>query len=426
MSRGGFFNHSETTAKVDLSSRETQCGKCKLFQHCRSPKMKPFGKGRRKILIIAEAPGEREDAVGKPLVGKAGRLVKATLRANGIKMDEHCYRTNAVVCRPPKNRTPSKNEIAACRPRLLREIKELRPSGIIVMGGAALDALIGHRWLGDPAGLGGITRWRGFQIPDRELGAWICPVFHPSYVQRNEKQPVIGKIFEDDMAAAVKRISSGPPPSVKDEREHVQILKRYRDIKLVIEKIYLQEDFVVLDWETTGLRPYREGQQIVSVSLTVPSLETYTWNFANKREEWLIPLKRMFVTPDLGKGAHNLNFEEVWAAQFVCPIRNWKWDSCLAAHMLDNRARVTPLKFQAYVNFGVIDYDSHMKKWKESPPAEKRMHGANGMNRMLKLMQTPKGRRQVLEYNGLDTVFEMKLALKQMEELGLEDLSQAR
>ena len=67
----------------------------------------------------------------------------------------------------------------------LKIIEKYKPKVIILLGGSSLLSMIGYRWKKD---LGGITKWRGWTIPDRDFKAWICPTFHPSYVDRKQEK----------------------------------------------------------------------------------------------------------------------------------------------------------------------------------------------------------------------------------------------
>ena len=87
-----FFQESsilELTQKK-VESLVPKCGVCRLYKSCQSPKMKPYGKGRKGILILGEAPGKEEDKRGKPFVGPFGRFLKDHLEMVGIDMDRDC------------------------------------------------------------------------------------------------------------------------------------------------------------------------------------------------------------------------------------------------------------------------------------------------------------------------------------------------
>jgi uracil-DNA glycosylase family 4 len=187
------------------------------------------GMGKRKILVVAEAPGGEEDAayaeelwlaadegrepVGTQLIGAAGRRLAKELRRHDIDLYEDCWLINACSCRPPRNRTPTTNEIVACRPRVLEAIESLRPKFILVLGAVGLESLLGHRWHAGEGSLGGITQWRGWQAPDQELGAWVCPTFHPSYVLRCERSndPQIGLYFGLDIEQFAALVNKPKP-----------------------------------------------------------------------------------------------------------------------------------------------------------------------------------------------------------------------
>jgi hypothetical protein len=96
-------------------------------------------------------------------------------------------------------------------------------------------------------------------------------------------------------------------------------------------------------------------------------------------------------------------------------MQNWYWDPMLATHILDNRSDITALKFQAFVQFGVADYDSAVHPFLEA--VEKK--NGNAVNRIDELIKTVDGQRKLLIYNGLDSIYEYMLAMKQMDQLGM-------
>jgi len=109
--------------------------------------------------------------------------------------------------------------------------------------------------------------------------------------------------------------------------------------------------------------------------------------------------------------SHNMKFEETWSVvRLRQPVQNWGWDSMQAAHVLDNRTGVTGLKFQTYVNFGVVDYASEV-----APYLRAKDNNGNAINRIMELVEMPGGKEKLLEYCGLDAIYEHRLALIQQK-----------
>lgn len=157
------------TVRDDLGD----CTRCKL---CEKRKNIVFGVGNpdADLLIIGEGPGEREDQRGEPFVGPSGQMLDRMLAGVlGLQRDE-VYIANVVKCRPPQNRDPEEEEVAACKPFLQRQIDAIRPKLILVLGRIAMEETLGLR---------GITRSRGKEVLYEERIPAI-PTFHPSYLLR--------------------------------------------------------------------------------------------------------------------------------------------------------------------------------------------------------------------------------------------------
>lgn len=385
----------------------TGCIKCHLDRGCSSPKMPPSGKGEKGLLVIAEAPGRKEDEEGIQLIGKAGQIIRRSLKKVGIDLDRDCRKTNAVICRPPKNRTPTDKEIQACRPHVWKEIKEFCPKVILICGGAALESFLGHRW---NEALGGINRWRGWAIPDREVGAWVVPTFHPSYIDRNKNNPAVSVVFERDIQRAVELLEV-PFPQYEDEMKAVKIIDNDLDLRYKLESLYREarkeKRLTAFDYETTGLKPYKEGHRIVSASICLEYSQGYSFMFPPHDSEACSWFTRILETPSIPKTAHNIKFEDTWSVVALnARVRNWKWCSMQAAHILDNRPKVSGLDFQAYVNFGLLPWGGEVTPYLKSP---------GGGNEFNKIDKAP--RRKLLEYGGIDSLVQYRLAIKQMEEI---------
>ena len=147
------------------------------------------GDERADWLFIGEGPGAEEDARGEPFVGQAGKLLDAMLAAIDLERGADVYIANAVKCRPPGNRTPEAGEMAACAPYLQRQIELLQPKLIVLLGRAAVQAVLGVD--SSLAGLRGkplACAAGGREIP-------VVVTYHPAYLLRT--LPDKAKTWED-------------------------------------------------------------------------------------------------------------------------------------------------------------------------------------------------------------------------------------
>ena len=140
------------------------------------------------------------------------------------------------------------------------------------MGGSALYSIIGKRWKKD---LGGITKWRGWTIPDRDLNAWICPVFHPSYVERADGQEV-ETVWIKDLEQIIKFIDVPLPEYIEPEIEIIEDLSPLNKI---------QSGLVTIDYETTGLKPHAEGHRIVCCGIADTPDHCYVFMMPDTRKQ---------------------------------------------------------------------------------------------------------------------------------------------
>ena len=138
------------------------------------------GNPRARLMLIGEGPGAQEDEQGLPFVGRSGQLLDRLLESVGLDSNSDAYVCNIVKCRPPENRRPTAQEMAACRPWLERQIQLMDPAVILLVGATAVEGLLGIK--------GGITKlrgqWRRGEGGSLE-GRWLMPIFHPSYLLRN-------------------------------------------------------------------------------------------------------------------------------------------------------------------------------------------------------------------------------------------------
>lgn len=150
------------------------CMRCKLCSQGRSQIVFGVGHPKARLLLVGEAPGEEEDKRGEPFVGRAGQLLTKIIESIGLSR-EQVYIANVIKCRPPDNRNPEPDEVAACEPYLFRQIDVIQPMVIVPLGKFAAQCLLKTT---DP-----ITRLRGRRFDYR--GTTLIPTFHPAYLLRN-------------------------------------------------------------------------------------------------------------------------------------------------------------------------------------------------------------------------------------------------
>ena len=402
--KDGFFTKKETESKSRPDGKVYSCASCGLYKDAIHPKMKPFGNFKKGILNIGEAPGEAEDQKGKPWQGKTGRLLQKTYRELGIDLFEDCLNINACFCRPineaGNNRTPTGYEIDCCRRKLLKVIDEYLPKVIVLFGTVALYSIIGYRWKKD---LGGISKWRGWCIPDKDFKCWILPTFHPSYVTRSDME--VMTIWKQDLRKVFDLCDQSLPRYRKPKMEIIEDLSVLDTIKA---------DQVAFDYETTGLKPHAKRHRIVCAAVADSAAHCYIFMMPKSKNARL-PFYRLLEKGLIGKMAHNMKYEDTWTVEKLgVDIQGWDWDSMQAAHILDNRPGVTSLKFQTYVNFGVVDYASHITPYLQGVDKK----DGNALNRILEFIDDPTCRKELLTYCGWDAIWEYRLAMKQIEEIG--------
>ena len=120
-------------------------------------------------MFVGEAPGEQEDIQGRPFIGAAGKLLTELLASINLRRED-VYITNIVKCRPPNNRQPRKDEAAACRPYLDRQLALIQPKVICPMGNSAIQSLLGS----DES----VTKLHG--MPIEVDSVTYFPLYHPA------------------------------------------------------------------------------------------------------------------------------------------------------------------------------------------------------------------------------------------------------
>jgi DNA polymerase len=177
-----------------LAAVRTELGDCQRCKLAAGRKNLVFGVGNpsAQLVFVGEGPGADEDEQGEPFVGKAGQLLNKMIEAMGYRREE-VYICNVVKCRPPGNRNPEPDEIAACEPFLKQQLAAIGPRMIVTLGKFAAQCLLRDE---TP-----ITRLRGrFRTYE---GIPLMPTFHPAYLLRD---PSRKKETWEDLKAVMQEL----------------------------------------------------------------------------------------------------------------------------------------------------------------------------------------------------------------------------
>ncbi len=165
--------HDSDAAWRELQREVAGCQRCELYQ---SRTQTVFGVGNRDAdwMLIGEAPGKQEDLKGEPFVGPAGQLLTEMIRALGYSRDD-VYIANILKCRPPDNRDPNAEEVAACSAFLQRQIALVQPKIILPVGRIAAQNLLGTK--------DSLAKLRGVVHKLDDIP--VIVIYHPAYLLRS-------------------------------------------------------------------------------------------------------------------------------------------------------------------------------------------------------------------------------------------------
>lgn len=198
---GSLFDTVQVLQGDTLEIIRTDLGECTRCKLHRGRTHIVFGDGnpRAELVFVGEGPGEEEDRQGLPFVGRAGQLLNQIIQAMGLER-RAVYICNVVKCRPPGNRTPERDEIAACLPFLERQLAVIRPRVIVCLGSVAAQALLRlHRPMNELRG-----QWFDYN------GMRLLVTYHPAYLLRN---PAAKRYVWSDMQKVMAELGLPVPGS---------------------------------------------------------------------------------------------------------------------------------------------------------------------------------------------------------------------
>lgn len=332
-------------------SPDRNCTRCRLHKTAKTVCLLGSGPVLAQAMIVGEAPGATEDEGGKPFIGRAGQLLREVLDEQGIN-ERRVFITNAVSCRPPDNKTPTKGEIKACSVWLQHQMRVVCPKYVLLLGNTPLLSVTGE---------GGIKKRRG--KPFEQDGVIYLPTYHPAFILRD---PTQRGIFERDIKLFADIIKRGSIP--REDRVRSKAVMNWQQVKELLEAL---EGTVSFDIETTCLYPWQKKNEKGEVA---PAKITMI-GFGTKNGEYSIPFnvagspwsredqERIIEAiterlEDCKLVTHNGKFDCLW--MWVHYGVKWyqlmHFDTMLAHYLLDENDR-HGLKYLAQKYCGAPDWD---------------------------------------------------------------------
>lgn len=337
--------------------RDPNCTNCRLHHTAEHVCLLGSGNKKADVMIVGEAPGAREDDSGRPFVGRSGKLLREILWEHGFD-EENVFITNAVSCRPPDNRTPTKTEVVACSTWLEYQIERVKPKYVLLLGNTPCLSQLGVK---------GITKLRG--KPVERDGITYLPTFHPSFVIRDDRnRPAL----EGDIAYLRRLVDNKGEPEV-DGFNPIQVTNK-KTFKKMLRAL---KGAVSMDLETSCLYPWRYGvggkkKKKPSEKYTEPVITAV--GFGTRKAQWTIPFFHYDMQPftkrqlrkmvaqitrkleDCILIAHNGKFDALWMKVHYGVHWKIEFDTMLAHYLLDENQR-HGLKYLSQVYLGADDYD---------------------------------------------------------------------
>ena len=333
---------------------DSNCQRCKLYKTAKPVCLMGQGPTPCFSLIVGEAPGAREDDINKPFSGECGQILDEVFSEIDWNR-RNTYITNVIHCRPPENRKPRKSECTACQYWLQKEVEEVKPRFILLLGATALGAFPKIKARGNVGKIHG-----QFYTED---GITYMATFHPGAVIRNgrnnEENPK-RKHFDSDLKKFFRIVKLGGFPKIQGL--NFRIMKNKGDLLTILEDLK-KEKTVSFDLETSQLSPFWSSDSKVVVM-----------GLGLKDKQWIIPFNHpescfqdeanhkiiAEVIAEALKGktiiGQNGKFDSLWMlVKYGVDI--WiDHDTMLMQHLRDENT-LNGLKFQSAFYFGAPDYD---------------------------------------------------------------------
>jgi uracil-DNA glycosylase family 4 len=374
----------------------TDCSRCKLKQTCDNALLQPVGKGKKNILIIYATPTRSECFTNKPVTDDSWLQLEDVLDECGVDMMKDCWLLPAIACH---TKYPKNNHALACQANVEKHVANLKPKKIIMLGHLAVSSVVSSLWKSD---IGTTEKWAGQRIPAPTLGCFLYPTYELSTLEDKKiQQAAMLHIRKHVKAALADDRDVHSFPTLETLKENVKIITDTKEVIKAVEKIITTSPYAAIDYETNCLKPETAGASIVCTAITDGAKSAIVFPFTRGTIHPLLD----FWTSRIGKIAANFKFEWRWTNQLLrTRPRNFIADTTLLAHVENSTPGTKSLKFQAFVKYGILDYNSHIEPYFELEQ--------DGLNRIRDLDIF-----DVMLYCGIDALIEAYIYEKEFKRL---------
>lgn len=324
-----------------------------------------MGQGKRSasIMFVLDRPSMKQFKNRSYLYGKEMAILLDSLDELGIDYENECYFTAVVKISTPDDREPIKKEIDEYKDYLQAEISVIDPDIIVPLDNNALKQTYG---------LTNITKFRGKSVEKELYGRKriIFPTINPELIF---KQPKYAALFVKDMENIAEIWENGSD-SLQSSEVQYRSLETYEEVKAEIDRFMEESEWLVFDLETTGLDPFKPGQQIVCISLTDRDHYGVTIPLNHPQFKWpkgifekiIFWIKKLLENKKFKKMAHNGKFDIKWLKyKYDIDVANFVFDPMIAHYLAVSEEASHGLKDLAWEYSDMGGYDNKLDQFKQ-------------------------------------------------------------
>jgi len=384
------------------------CEKCKLYKKTKNPFLPTSGKGNENILIITPELTEVDARNNTHINPKQLFELNKSFRRFGLDVERDCYITSATQC---ANNKPTDGQIKYCGNKIHKLITDLQPETILMFGTNAIKSVM---FKYDQLATYAADSLSGNEIPLHDYDAIAIPLPGLSKVLSMDKDLNFQSEFKRVLSKAIKTCVERPILQTLSDNfyENIIFLNNVDDICNVIDNIIENGETTAFDFETEGIKPHKMNRKVTSMAISCSDksyafpVEYQKYFYGDDRRRLMSKIGEYLENTDMFKIAHNLQFEYSWSLNRFKAKPSIDYCTMISAHLLDSRRKITGLKHQVFVKWGLHGYDELSQHYIKSDS------GSYGKNKM-DLMPLDK---QLL-YVGLDAYLTMQLFLEQQNKI---------